>query len=155
MTAIILCFALGLLLLFFEVFVPGAVLGILGGVFMLIGCGLAFSTHGFEGGAVAVMVASALLGLTLFLELRVLPRTRWGRKMFLEGAVQGSSQPPPARADEVIGQTGETLTMLAPSGFVQVAGRRYEAASQSGLLPKGTSVKVVGMDAFRLTVVKN
>lgn len=154
MTAIILCFALGLLLLFFEVFVPGAVLGILGGVAMLAGCGLAFSTHGFEGGALAVVIAAVLLGTTFYFELRVLPRTRWGRKMFLEAEVGGASQPPPARADEVVGQTGETLTTLAPSGFVLVAGRRYEAASQSGLLPKGTPVKVVGVDSFRLTVVK-
>lgn len=155
MTAILLCFALGLLLLFFEVFVPGAVLGILGGIFMLIGSGLAFSAYGFEGGALAVAVATVLLGGTLYFELRVLPRTRWGRKMFLDGAVQGASQPPPARADEVVGQTGETLTTLAPSGFVQIGGRRYEAASQSGLLPKGTPVRVVGVETFRLTVVKS
>ena len=152
MTAIVLCFALGLLLLFFEVFVPGAILGIIGGVFMLIGCGLAFSAHGVEGGVVAVAVAALSLGGTFYFELRVLPRTRWGRKMFLESAVRGASQPPPAQADEVVGQTGEALTTLAPSGLVLVAGRRYEAASQSGLLVKGTPVKVVGLDAFRLTV---
>lgn len=154
MTAIILFFALGLVLLFFEVVVPGAILGIIGGVFMLIGCGLAFSTYGLGGGAVAVGVAVILLGITFYLELYVLPRTRFGKKMFLEGAVQGASQPMPARADEVVGQLGETLTTLAPSGFVLVGGKRYEAASLSGMLPKGTPVKVVGLDTFRLTVSK-
>lgn len=154
MTAIILFFALGLVLLFFEVVVPGAILGIIGGVFMLIGCGLAFSAYGLGGGALAVGVAVVLLGLTFYLELYVLPRTRFGKKMFLQGAVQGASQPMPARADEVVGQLGETLTTLAPSGFVLVGGKRYEAASLSGLLPKGTPVKVVGVDTFRLTVSK-
>lgn len=154
MTAIILFFALGLVLLFFEVVVPGAILGIIGGVFMLIGCGLAFSAYGLGGGALAVGVAVVLLGITFYLELYVLPRTRFGKKMFLEGAVKGASQPMPARADEVVGQLGETLTTLAPSGFVLVGGKRYEAASLSGLLPKGTPVKVVAVDTFRLTVSK-
>lgn len=154
MTAIILFFALGLVLLFFEVLVPGAILGIIGGVFMLIGCGLAFTAYGVGGGALAVGVAALLLGLTFYLELYVLPRTRIGRKMFLDSAVQGASHAPPALAAEVVGQMGEALTPLAPSGFVLVAGKRYEAASQSGMLPKGAPVKVVGVDTFRLTVSK-
>jgi membrane-bound ClpP family serine protease len=154
MTAIILFFALGLVLLSFEIVVPGAVLGIIGGVFMLIGCGLAFTAYGMGGGALAVLVAALLLGLTFYLELYVLPRTRLGRKMFLDSAVQGASHAPPAVASDVVGRLGEALTPLAPSGFVLVAGKRYEAASQSGLLPKGAPVKVVGVDTFRLTVSK-
>lgn len=154
MTAIILFFALGLVLLFFEVVVPGAILGVIGGVFMLIGCGLAFTAYGMGGGALAVLVAVVLLGLTFYLELYVLPRTRVGRKMFLDSAVQGASHTPQAQPAEVVGQLGEALTPLAPSGFVLVAGKRYEAASQSGMLPKGAPVKVVAVDTFRLTVSK-
>lgn len=154
MTAIILFFALGLVLLFFEVVVPGGILGVIGGVFMLIGCGLAFTAYGLGGGALALLVAVALLGLTFYIELYLLPRTRIGRKMFLDSAVQGASHAPPAQATEVVGQLGEALTTLAPSGFVLVGGKRYEAASQSGMLPKGAPVKVVGVDTFRLTVSK-
>ncbi|AOS45053.1 hypothetical protein Verru16b_02122 [Lacunisphaera limnophila] len=154
MTAIILFFALGLVLLFFEVVVPGAILGIIGGIFMLIGCGLAFTAYGVGGGALAVLVAVLLLGLTFYLEFYVLPRTRIGRKMFLDSTVRGASHQPPAQAADVVGQLGEALTPLAPSGFVLIGGKRYEAASQSGLLPKGAPVKVVGVDTFRLTVSK-
>ncbi len=154
MTAIILLFAIGLVLLFFEVFVPGAILGIIGGVFMLIGCGVAFSAYGSGGGALAVLMAAALLGLTFYLEIYVLPKTRFGRKMFLGAEIKGTSQAPAASVD-VIGQTGEALTALAPSGVVLVAGRRYEAASQSGMLPKGAAVKVTGIASFGLTVSRS
>jgi membrane-bound ClpP family serine protease len=154
MTAIILLFALGLVLLFFEVFVPGAILGILGGIFMLIGCGVAFSTYGSGGGALAVLAAVALLGLTFYLEFRVLPKTRLGRRMFLDAEIKGASQEPPAVPAEVVGQIGEALTTLAPSGVVLVAGKRYEAASQGGMLPKGSPVKVTGVATFGLTVSK-
>lgn len=155
MTGVILLFALGLVLLFFEVVVPGGVLGLLGAVLMLVGCGVAFAEFGQNGGVAATVFALGLISLTLYLELVVLPKTRWGRKLFLDRAIAAQSQPPPANADEVVGRTGEALTTLAPTGYVLVAGKKYEAASRSGLLPKGTAVKVTGLDNFRLIVSKS
>jgi membrane-bound ClpP family serine protease len=155
MTGIVLLFSLGLVLLFFEVFIPGGVLGVLGGLLMLAGCGLAFAEFGTNGGAAATALAVVLVGLTLYIELFVLPKTSLGRKLFLERAIGARSQPPPARSEEIVGRTGETLTTLAPSGYVLVDGKKYEAASQSGLLPRGSSVKVTGLDNFRLLVTKS
>ena len=154
MTGILLLFALGLIFLGFEVFVPGGVLGAVGGVLLLIGCGIAFAEFGMESGVVAAVVAVALVAFTLYLELFLLPKTRFGKKMFLESAIKAKSQPPPASPAEIVGLQGETLTTLAPTGFVYIDGKKYEAASQSGLLPKGTAVKVVGADNFRLIVSK-
>lgn len=154
MTGVVLLFALGLVLLFFEVFVPGGVLGVLGGILMLAGCGVAFAEFGVNGGAAATVLAVALIGLTLYFELFVLPRTAFGRKLFLDRAIAARSQPPPARAEEIVGAAGEALTTLAPSGYVLVGGKKYEAASQSGLLPRGSPVRVTGLDNFRLLVSK-
>lgn len=154
MTGIILLFALGLVMLAFEVFVPGGVLGVLGSLLMLLGCGLAFAEFGLRGGTAATALALVLIGFTLYFELFLLPRTRFGKKLFLERAIGAKSQPPPA-ADSIIGATGETLTTLAPSGFVLIAGKKYEAASQSGLLPQGAAIKVTGLDNFRLLVSKS
>jgi len=155
MSGIILLFALGVVCLFFEVVVPGAVLGIVGGIFMLAGCGVAFSEFGAAGGAIAVVAAVLLLGLTFYVEFVLLPKTRLGKKMFLEQAVHGVSQPLPAQAKEIVGLAGETLTTLAPSGYVRVGDQKYEAFSQSGLVPKGAAVKVTGLDNFRLIVTKS
>ena len=153
MNAIMLLFTLGLVLLFFEVFVPGGVLGVIGGLLMFAGSGLTFARFGVEAGAVATLVALALIGLMLYVELFLLPRTAVGKRLFLEREIAERSQPPPASAD-IVGQTGEAVTTLAPTGVVMVGDRRYEAASQSGLLPKGTAVKVVRVETFRLIVSK-
>ncbi len=155
MNLIILLFLVGLILLFFEVFVPGGVLGVLGGLFMFAGCGAAFIEFGAGGAAIAAAVAFALIGLTLYVELFLLPKTTLGRKLFLEHSIGSQSQPPPARSEDVLGRVGETLTTLAPSGYVLIEGKKYEAASRSGLLPRGTPVRVVGQDNFRLIVSKS
>lgn len=150
MNLIIILFAVGILLLALEVFMPGAVLGILGGAAMILGCVVAFSKLGLAGGFAAAGVAVALLGLTIYLEFYLLPRTRIGRQMFVQ-STSGSGQQPVAPA-ELIGRPAEALTVLAPSGYVAVDGRRYEAFCQSGHAPRGAQLRVTGRDSFRLLV---
>jgi membrane-bound ClpP family serine protease len=54
-----------------------------------------------------------------------------------------------------VGKAAEAITPLVPSGYVLVEGRRYEAFSQSGHATKGATLRVVGLDNFRLIVTKS
>lgn len=154
MNAIILFFVLGVLLLAGEVFVPGAILGFIGAASMVVGCVMSFVSFGIAGGLVATAIAVGLLSLTLYIELVWLPKTRLGKQMIVQSAVDATSQPPIAHLEDVLGKTAEAMTPLVPSGYVQVAGRRYEAFSRSGHLPKGALARVVGLDNFRLIVTQ-
>lgn len=155
MNAILMLFVAGALLLAAEVFVPGAVLGIFAALSLLAAVVLSFIHHGSTGGWTAVGAALALTALTLWFEFVILPKTPLGRRLFLKAEVKGSSQPPLAERGTVVGQPGVADTMLAPSGYVLVAGKRYEAYSRSGLIAKGEPLRVVEMDNFRLIVQKN
>jgi len=154
MNAILLLFLIGVLLLAGEVFVPGAILGIIGAVCMFGGCVLSFTQFGTSGGLLATGVAVALLGLALYVELIWLPKTRVGKKMIVQSTVSATSQPALAELNAVVGKTAEALTPLVPSGYVLVDGRRYEAFSQSGHAPKGATLRVTGLDNFRLILTK-
>ena len=154
MTAIIILFLAGILLLALEVFVPGAVLGILGALAIFGGVLVAFVIYGANGGFLALGVGVVLLGLALYIEFAVLPKTRLAKTFSMTTTVEGTSQGPVAELAEVIDQAGETATALAPTGYVTVNGRRYEASSQSGFLAKGVAVRVTGLDNFRLLVIK-
>ena len=155
MNAILLLFLLGLLRLAAEVFMPGAVLGVLGGVAMLAGCLISFRQFGPVGGALATGIALALLGLTLYLELVWLPQSALGKKLVVHSASDATSQPPLAQPGSVVGRSAEARTTLAPSGYVLVEGRRYEAFCQTGHAAKGAALRVVGLDNFRLIVTKS
>ncbi|MBI2515773.1 MAG: serine protease [Opitutae bacterium] len=154
MNTILLLFLLGVLLLAGEVFVPGAVLGFIGGAAMLAGCIISFQQFGPAGGALATGIALALLGLTLYIELVWLPKSRVGKKLVVQSASDATSQPPLAEPSLVVGKTAEAVTTLAPSGYVVVDGKRYEAFCQNGHATKGASLRVVGLDNFRLIVTK-
>ena len=144
----------GLVLIGFEVFVPGAILGVAGGLFLLGGVVLAFARHGIEGGGLALGAALAAAGALLWFEFRILPRTRIGRRMFLEKAIDGTSQPPLAEAArDVIGREAVALTALGPTGLVQVDGRRYEARCESGFAVEGARLRVTRLETFQLVVI--
>ncbi|MDR1279772.1 MAG: serine protease [Opitutaceae bacterium] len=154
MTTLVILFIVGIILLAAEVIAPGAVLGTLGALAMLAGCVIAFWQHGPTGGGVAVAAALFLVGVMLAIEFLVLPRTRWGHRFFLHKSIDSRSQPPVADAAAITRRTGEALTTLAPTGYVLVEGRRYEATSRSGLIGKGAPVAVVGTETFQLVVEK-
>jgi membrane-bound ClpP family serine protease len=152
MTLIILLFALGLVFLAVEVIVPGAILGTAGGILMLVATIIAFSRFGTGGGMLALAIGLALTGLTFFFEFKILPKTKWGRRAFLSSEITGVSSAFGKDARELIGKSAEALTMLSPSGYVRIDGRRYEAFCQTGQAPVGAALEVTGADNFRLIV---
>lgn len=152
MTLIITLFIVGLLLLSFEIITPGGILGALGGLAMLAGCIAVWNQHGATAGLSAAVVGLALAGVTVYIELVLLPKTKVGRQMFNTAAITGTSQPPLAEAGEVIGRECEALTILAPTGYVLLDGRRYEARSLDGMIEKGARLTVVSLDSFTLQV---
>ena len=54
-----------------------------------------------------------------------------------------------------IGETGTTLTRLAPMGTVMIEGKTYEAKSRSGFIDQKNSIKIIGYEDNILIVEKN
>lgn len=152
MSVILTLFAAGVLLLAFEVIVPGAILGIIGAVLILIGVVVSFSQYGMNGGLLATAAALGLTGVTLYLEFVLLPKSRVARKLSLTDTVAGTSQPAVADRASVIGRQAVAITALVPTGYVEIDGRRYEAFARHGHVQPGERLDVIDLDNFRLIV---
>jgi membrane-bound ClpP family serine protease len=155
-TLVLALFLLGLIFLGLEIILPGAILGIAGVLLLLGGVAVAGLEHGVQGALLAALVAAAAVGALLYLELRVVPRTRFGRRLFLTSAIDGASQPPVAdRSSDVVGKEAVALTALSPTGLVLVDGRRYEARCDSGFADEGARLRVVRVESFQLVVIQS
>lgn len=152
MSLIILLFAIGLFLLAAEVLAPGGILGILGGLMLLAGSVLSFVEFGKNGGLVALLISGLTAAAVFYLELRILPKTRFGKRFFLRREISATSAALPDSARELIGKAALSSTVLSPSGYVTIEGKRYEAVSQSGHIAPGTELEVVDASPFQLTV---
>lgn len=154
MTLIIGLIVLGLVLVSFEIIVPGGLLGFLGAVSIIAACVLAYQDYGMLGALGLFIGTGVLTVIMLVLELKFVPRTKIGQKMFLGESVE--SQSTHTLGDEELeGKEGEALTTLTPTGQVLVEGNQYEGFSKDGLIPKGGKITVVGRDNFRILVKKS
>ncbi|WP_438481870.1 NfeD family protein [Oleiharenicola lentus] len=151
MTLVLFLFIVGAVLLALEVVVPGAILGIMGGVCLLVGVIAAFMNFGADGGVIAGVVALVIVAVVLYIEFVYLPKSRLVKTFSMTGTVAGQSQPKLADAS-IIGKPAVAVTPLSPSGVIELEGRRYEAYSRDGHVNAGAPLAVVGLDNFRLIV---
>lgn len=154
MTTILLFFILGIVLLVLDLFIPGVLLSIFGVVAMLAGTANAFNHYGVGGGLAAFAIGMTLLGIALYFEYAVLPKTRLGKKFFLNASIAGTSQAPANETAALTGREGVAITPLMPTGQIEIDGKRHEALSIDGHVPKGARLKVTGSQNFSLTVTK-
>lgn len=154
MITLLLLFTAGLILVAVEILVPGGLLGILGGLCLAGGVVVAFKDYGSVGGSIATGVALLIGGFTLYFEFVILPKTGLARKFSMGTTMAARSQPEIADRSTVIGREAVTRTLMAPSGYVELDGRRYEAFCRSGQVPAGARVRVADVDNFRLVVTQ-
>ena len=171
----LLVFAVGLLLVAVEVFFfPGvAVVAVVGLVLMLGSLVWAMAdlwpgqplTVAWSADAFAAPLQNLGLGMVLAVAMavalaRFLPRGWVWDKMIvgttIGGAAQFSGGAPQGAAElaTLTGQRGVAVTMLRPSGQIEIAGRRYEATVEVGAVDAGDLVIVRGRTDFALIVEK-
>lgn len=152
MTLIILLFTIGLILLAAEVLVPGGILGIAGGLALFAGCVVSFIRLGASGGLIAVVIAMLAAFVVFYIQFKILPKTRIGKRFFLKREITAKSTALQDSARDLIGKAALSATVLSPSGYVTIDGKRYEAVSQSGQISPGTELEVIDANHFQLTV---
>ncbi len=162
-----LVFALGVLLVFVEIFfLPGTVVMALTGVMLMLGS-LLWSMADIwpnepitiSGDLLLVPAQNLLLGLALAVVLalavaRFLPKGWFWSRLAVGGAVAGNGVAPEVETGRhsLIGREGVAATALFPSGQVEIDGRRFEARVEVGSAPAGARVRVVRHTEFTLTV---
>ena len=151
----ILMVVLGLILFGLELFVPGGVLGVIGGILLFVALVLGFSpdVFGLQGGFISAI--GLVLGLTVYslLLLRYLPHSPLGRLFTLRSDMKDSSAAEPGLS-ELQGLEGTAETDLRPGGIALLGQRRVDVVADGDWVAKGTKVKVVEVEGNRVVVAE-
>lgn len=150
MQVFVMLLASGLVLLGAEVFVPGGVLGLIGGL-ALVGAGVA-GFYAFPGYGVPVALGIvALAGVALAVWIKYFPRSPLGRKMTVERNLR-EAKATEEGLDALVGKAGEALSELRPGGFARIEGRRVDVVTQGGMIEQGARVVVAEVHGNRVVV---
>lgn len=142
MTPLILL-VLGFLLIFIEFYLPGAIMGIAGGI-MVFASIILFAIQSQSPIAIAlyIIVAAVSLGLLVKFAIWRIRTAKPDRSIYSNSNQEGFQA---SHFDaSAIGKHGIVDTDLKPGGHIVVDGKRMLALSQSGYLTRGTEVVVIG-----------
>lgn len=134
---------LGLLLIFTEFFVPGAIMGVSGAILVLASIVL-FAMEAASPLWVLLYVIGIIISVTFLVKFAMwkIRTARPSRSIYLDSDQAGYQAS--SFDSSVIGKTGVVVTDLKPGGHILVEGKRLQAISQSGYLTKGTEVLILG-----------
>lgn len=145
-------FIVGIALLLLEFFLPGAIVGIIGGLCILWSILIA-------GESVVQMGIYLLIAIAIAIVTGIILTKVFGKRIQLfnkivlkdstsseKGYISNKSRL------ELIGLTAEALTALRPSGTIVVGDERIDAVTEGSFIDKGTKVKIIKAEGARIVV---
>ncbi|MGM0440714.1 MAG: NfeD family protein [Chlamydiota bacterium] len=132
----------GLLMIYLEFYLPGGIMGAIGTIVLIANIVYA------AGKDPSLVEIGALILMTLLGVIVVIKTALWRIKQAgPESSVYHTQDQEGYLASQydkqLIGEAGESLTNLSPSGYILVKNQKIQAVSQVGFIPKGTKIIVV------------
>ena len=151
---IILCAAVGILLLIVEMFMPGFGLpGIAGIVLLLAAIVLTWMEHGSYAGLGATLAVVAVGGLAVTLSLRSASRGRLSRSpLILKDDMAGEARQAAEQLEQFLGKQGTASTVLRPAGIATIDGQRVDVVTRGDFIQQGEDIVVEEVEGARVTV---
>ena len=152
---ILILFATGLILLIIEATVPGfGIPGIVGIVCVILSIILGSSnlSQGIFSFFVALVISVVVIGILL----KYAPRSQLFSHIILKDEQKSECGYVSYIDDKhhLIGQEGETITLLRPAGTVLIGERKIDVVSEGEFIEKGSKVKVIAVEGNRVVVRK-
>lgn len=134
---------IGFIFIFVEFYIPGAIMGILGGI-LLFASIVVFASEHESALAIFLYVLGIFIGLGAVIRFAMwkIRRAKPEYSIYSDSTQHGYKA---SRYDhKVIGKTGTVLSDLKPGGYILIEGKQYQAISESGYIVKGSHVIVLG-----------
>lgn len=143
--------AAGLLLIIAEVFIPGGVAGVIGGLALLAAMGVGLFAFPAPWGFLSALAIVVFGGIALLLWIQIFPRTKTGRRIALR--TDGTAIKTAAPSPDMLGAAGESVTTLRPAGIALIQGKRFDVLADGGdWIAAGTAVRVSAIRDGQLVV---
>ncbi len=133
-------------------FVPGGIVGILGGVLILLSLLLAGANMMQMVVAIFIALVVAIIGMVILMKF-------FGKKMhvlnklvLMDATTTEEGYVSNVNRIELLGKVGKTITPLRPSGTMQFGGERIDVVSEGGYVDASKYVEIIKVEGSRVVV---
>lgn len=152
--AIIALFITGIVLLLIEAMVPGIGAPGIGGVICII-LSIILASDSVALGLTSLFIAFIMTIIVSVLLLKYAPRNKYLDKIILGTELnKGAGFSSNTTREDLLGAEGIAVTMLRPSGTMEVNEVRYDVVTEGGFIEQGAKVKVIKVEGRRIVVNK-
>ena len=145
-------FVTGLILLLVEVIVPGFGLPGIGGILFVI-IGVVLAVDSLATALFSLSIAVIITTILIIVLFKKGFRSTHLSKIVLKSNLNGERGYISSDSmDMYLDKTGITQTELRPTGFIEIEGIKLDALSDSGFIPRDTSVRVVRVEGSKIFV---
>ncbi len=147
-----LLFAVGIILMALEVFIPSfGILGLLGGASLIGGVIMAAwaTGHALQSLGIAFVLAAAAVGIVVFVFKE---RGVWNRFILKDSLTSEAGYNSAVTRFDLVGRDGVSLTPLRPSGTVMIDGERIDVVSEGAFIERDKAVTIVKAEGGRVVV---
>ena len=141
----------GLFLIGAEIFLPGGVIGFIGGLCLLAAIVVGFVAFGLQGGLLIALLIVILSGVCLVVWVKYFPKTRMGKSLTLsdDGKTFKSASP---EFMDLLNKEGVALSILRPAGIAAIDGKRVDVIADGSWIESGKPIKVTRVEGVRILV---
>lgn len=152
---LILLYAIGMVLLLAEIFIPShGVLTVAGLGFLFAGVVKTFAVGGRGAGVTAVALCLVLLPTFAYLSIKYWPKTPIGRRIAPPNRVATDEDAgiPIEELRAIVGSEGTSISPLRPVGICEFDGKRFSCVAEFGIVDSGLRVVCTGVRNGNLAV---
>jgi membrane-bound serine protease (ClpP class) len=135
-------------------FVPGGLIGLIGGVLIAIGVYLSFKEYGTANGMIVLCFCLVAIVIVAIITFKILPKTSMGNMLFLKAEVSKETgyHSDSYVDDNLVGKEGFSESELRPSGIAMIDNTRIDVVTEGEFVPPRTRIKVLRVDGNRVVV---
>jgi membrane-bound ClpP family serine protease len=148
----LLLFVAGLILIFLEFFLPGAISGTLGVAALILSLFLA-GEDAIQIG-VSILIAIFFSVLVFFLMIKIFNKklVLFNKMVLFDSARKEDGYVSNINRTDLLGKEGTALTILRPAGTVIINNERVDVVSEGGFIEQNALVTVIKVEGARIVV---
>ncbi|MDD1503418.1 nodulation protein NfeD [Lysinibacillus sp. CNPSo 3705] len=148
----LLLFIVGLALVVAEFFVPGGIVGILGGVLILLSLILAGANMMQMLVAIFIALVVAIIGMVILMKFFGKKLHVLNKLVLMDATTTEEGYVSNVNRTELLGKVGTTVTPLRPAGTMLFGSERIDVVSEGGYVDAGKHVEVIKVEGSRIVV---
>jgi membrane-bound ClpP family serine protease len=148
----LLLFGAGILLIFLEFFLPGAISGTIGTALLILSLFIA-GGNALQMG-VSILISLFFTILAFFMMIKVFDKKLilFNKMILFDSARKEDGYVSNINRTDLLDKEGIALTILRPAGTVIINSERIDAVSEGGFIDQNAKVKVIKVEGARIVV---